>query len=82
MWKSISVIILMNGLKIEWGKMSSSKSGNIAFPILFTTTPVVVSVNMRTDNSSLYYSQIARAKNNQYFTIPSSSQCDWFAIGF
>lgn len=62
--------------------MSEAKQGDIAFIINFTQTPVVLSTNLRTDNSALYYGQLARAKNSQYLNIPSSSKLDWFAFGY
>ena len=62
--------------------MTTSIQGDIKFLIKYINTPDVTSVNLRTDNSAIYYSQIARAKNNEYLTIPSSSQCDWFAIEY
>ena len=38
---------------------------------------------MRTDNSAIYYSQFARAKNNLYLTMPANyTNCDWIAIGY
>lgn len=72
----------MNGYIEQYQKLSEDKQGDIAFIINFTQTPIVLSTNLRTENSAIYYSQLARAKNNQYLNIPSSAKLDWFAFGY
>lgn len=42
MWKSISVIILMNGLKIQFGiNTSNVRNTTVTFPVSFNNPPAV-----------------------------------------
>ncbi|SEQ46168.1 hypothetical protein SAMN04487977_104313 [Treponema bryantii] len=86
MWKSISVIILMNGLKIQWGIniLVASTSTLIQFPLIATHVPFLIVTHHKNDASGLrmdmlgYYVDRTGFKTN-YFT---GHGIDYLAIGY
>ncbi len=95
MWKSISVIILMNGLKIQWGQEYTGSPAErilrtINFTVNYTQKPVVVIHPTEIDDGStnalsvpygnMYYGAINAISINN-FTY-RGYKISWFAIGF
>lgn len=90
MWKSISVIILMNGLKIQWvrGNASTSEHYTCTLPTFYTSRTSYACVCASNDSNGLDWSEMlscyCKSSNQVEINRRNHACTDWtlISIGF